>query len=357
MEFNCRAARLVLLTFCFLTSLLSCAGQVKSTALPDRQSSEPNMVWTTFQDPFERAFSVDVPKGWTAKGGLFRLGYSDQRPMVDLRSPDGRISVRLGDVSIPAYANPAQFHQREGETYDLGAQAQMIVAKYRSGPQFAILYSHARFADACKDPQTDLSDSDFALPDYLPMETAPKQSSAGEVAYRCGSKGDTTVAFVYAKTMAFGDLWLVPTLGSCSSPSDRAALARNVLRHAALSFHVNPEWLAYQKRMDAAGLEYQRMRQQRRMNELQAQVQQFESQMRAMQSQVNAFERHQAANAAQVEGFTNALVGVTPTTDPLTGENRTVWTGTKNNYWVNGVGQVVNATNAPAPGWRQLQPQ
>jgi SAM-dependent methyltransferase len=30
--------------------------------------------WVQFQDPFEHAFTVDVPKGWTAKGGLFRLG-------------------------------------------------------------------------------------------------------------------------------------------------------------------------------------------------------------------------------------------------------------------------------------------
>jgi hypothetical protein len=113
--------------------------------------------------------------------------------------------------------------------------------------------------------------------------------------------------------------------------------------------------MEYQKRMDAEGLAYQRARQQRRLNELQAQVQQFESKMRAMQNQVNAFESHQAQQAAQVEGFTNALIGVTPTTDPLTGENRMVWTGPKDNYWVNGTGQVVNATNAPAPGWRQLQ--
>ena len=32
-----------------------------------------------------------------------------------------------------------------------------------------------------------------------------------------------------------------------------------------------------------------------------------------------------------------------------------VWTGPKSNYWVNGTGQVVNSTNAPAAGWRQLQ--
>lgn len=91
------------------------------------------------------------------------------------------------------------------------------------------------------------------------------------------------------------------------------------------------------------------------MAELERQVQQFEATMRAMQDQVKAFETRQDAQARQVESFTNTLVGVTPTTDPLTGENRLVWTGPKDNYWVNGLGQVVNSTNAPGPGWRQLQ--
>src|SRR3974377_1340440 len=49
--------------------------------------------WTTFQDPFERAFTVEVPQGWAVRGGLFRLGITDERPMVDLTSPDGRINV------------------------------------------------------------------------------------------------------------------------------------------------------------------------------------------------------------------------------------------------------------------------
>jgi hypothetical protein len=107
--------------------------------------------------------------------------------------------------------------------------------------------------------------------------------------------------------------------------------------------------------MDAEGLQYQRLRQQGRVRDLQAQVQQFEARMQAMQNQVNAFEQHQAAQAAQVESFTNVLNGITPTTDPLTGTQRNVWTGPNANYWVNGLGQVVNSNSAPAAGWRQLQ--
>jgi hypothetical protein len=312
------------------------------------------MTWTQFQDPFEHAFSLEVPQGWAARGGLFRLGYSDQRPMMDLRSPDGKISIRIGDVAVPSYVLPNAYHTREGEVYDLGAQAQLIVARYRTGPEFAVLYSQARFHDLCRNPQPDATDAGFVVPDYIPLEGAG-ETSAGQIAWRCETSDGPRVVFAFTRTMQANGLWQVPTIVSFMAPPEQSALARSIALQMVRSMHISPEWMERQKQMDAEGMQYQRMRQQGRMQALQQQVRQFEAQMQAMQNQVNAFERHQAAQASQVEGFTNALIGVTPTTDPLTGEQRDVWTGTKANYWVNGQGQVLNSTDAPAAGWRQLQ--
>lgn len=314
------------------------------------------MAWSQFQDPYEHAFALDVPEGWTVKGGLFRLGYSDERPMVDLRSPDGSIEIRLGDVAIPSYTVPNAYHAHEGEVYDLGAQARLIVARYRTGPEFAVLYSQARFGKECRNPQPDAADAGMTVPDYLPQENAT-EASAGQIAWRCETPGGARVAFAYTKTALYQGIWQVPTLVSFVAPPEKAAAARTLALHCAHSLQIKPEWLEYQKRMDAEGLQYQRMRQQGRIRDLEAQVQQFEARMQAMQRQVNAFEQHQAAQAAQVESFTNVLNGITPTTDPLTGERREVWTGPSSNYWVNGVGEVVNSNAAPAAGWRQLQVQ
>ena len=338
---------------CLLLASLSIPAKAQRAA-----TSTPNLrvEWIQFQDPFEKAFTVDVPKGWAVKGGLFRLGYSDERPMVDLLSPDGAINIRLGDVSIPTYTNPQQFHEREGQIYDLGAQAHMVVERYRTGPEFAVLYAQARFAKTCHDPQSDPQASDFSLKDDLPQDsTAPTQASGGQTAFHCVTDHGPRIAYAYTRTALYGQIWQAPAVVSFLAPPDDVASVRDIVSHAVQSFHLNPDWLEYQKRMDAEGLDYQRVRQQGRMRELQAQVQQFETKMQAMQNQVNAFERRQSAQAAQVESFSNVLNGVTPTTDPLTGENRLVWTGPKSNYWVNGLGQVVNSTNAPAAGWRQLQ--
>jgi hypothetical protein len=311
------------------------------------------LTWISFEDPFEKAFTLEVPRGWTVRGGLFRLGFSDERPMVDLISADGRVKVRLGDLSIPVYTAPNQYHGREGEIYDLGAQARLVVAKYRSGPEFAVLYSHVRFYQECRDAAADAANVDFTIPDYIPSEGVPARTSNGQIAYRCGS--GEQVVYAFARTTSTGDIWSVPTLGSFLSPPDQVGLARSVLEHCAQTFKLSPEWIEHQKQLDAYALQYQRARQQQRMQELGQQVQQFEAKMQAMRDQVSAFERHQNAQSAQVEGFSQALRGVTPTIDPFTGEAKEVWTGPNGNYWTNGVGGVVNSTNAPAAGWRQMQ--
>ena len=103
--------------------------------------------WTTFQDPLEKAFTVEVPQGWTARGGLFRMGYSDERAMIDLISPDGRVNVRLGDLAIPAYTVPTQSHDREGDMVDLGARRSWLlraIAAGRSSPCSILMRGSSR---------------------------------------------------------------------------------------------------------------------------------------------------------------------------------------------------------------------
>jgi len=334
----------------FWSCQLNAAGQQANRGT----DASSGTAWTHFQDPFEHAFTVDVPQGWTVRGGLFRFGFSDQRPMVDLRSPDEKIAVRIGDVSVPSYTLPNAYHTREGEVYDLGAQAQLIVARYRTGPEFAVLYSQARFHDLCRNPQPDATDAGFSVPDYIPLDGSG-ETSVGQIAWRCEAADGPRVVFVDTRTLQANGIWQVPTIVSFMAPPDKSALARSIALQMVRSFHISPDWIERQKQMDAQGIAYQRMRQQGRITELQQQIRQFEAQMHAMQNQVNAFERHQAAQADQVQGFTNALIGVTPTADPLTGEQRDVWTGTKQNYWANGLGQVVSSTDAPAAGWHQLR--
>lgn len=187
------------------------------------------------------------------------------------------------------------------------------------------------------------------------MDASVKESSSGNISYRCDSDAGPRMVLAYAKTAMYGTLWQVHTLVSIVAAPDRLDQARAIVLESVKSMHFNPQWIEYQKRMDAEGLEYQRARQQQRRREIAQQVQQFEAKMQAMQQQVNAFEHRQQASAAQFQQFDNVINGVTPTVDPLTGDARDVWTGPKANYWKNGLGTVVNSNTQPGPGWHQLQ--
>jgi hypothetical protein len=183
-----------------------------------------------FQDPLEQAFTMDVPQGWSVKGSLFRLGYSDYRAMIDLQSAGGKTGIRVGDVAIRSYSLASQFHQREGNLYDLGAQAQMTVARYRSGQDFAVLYAKTRFSSLCQNLTPKQSDGPAPIQDKS-AQTSPRevQSSAGEVTYRCEDGSGPRTAYVYARTTLYQGLWQVSMLASFITPADQVAVARNIL--------------------------------------------------------------------------------------------------------------------------------
>lgn len=354
-------ARLILrkspvsLVVCFVVCTLfpNCS----SSALEAQASSTASSyaTWVKFQDPHEHAFTVEIPQGWRVKGGLFRLGYSDFRIMVDLKSPDGKTNIRFGDVGVPTYSLPDRNYTREGQPYDLGLQGQMVIARYRSGRDYATLYAQSRFRNFCQSVTPEPTDSSSPVADKGDHDSDLIQTSTGQVTYRCDTREGVRTAYVYCRTSLHRGYWSVPWIVSFITPSDQVAAVRNIILRSTESVHLNPEWVQHQKELDREGLEYQRRVQQGRMAQMSRQVQQFESQMRSNQNQVNAFERQQEGQRLQVQQFDDALVGVTPTHDPLTGENRRVWTGTKHYQWINGLGQVKDSDTSPGPGWRQLE--
>jgi len=339
---------------------LGTAGVRWGAATPPRMGESdrpPSMEWVTFTDPYEQAFTIEVPKGWTAKGGLYRLGYSDHRQMIDLTSPDGRINVRIGDVAIPIYFLPTA-SVRQGEVMDLGAQARGTAAAYAGGQDFAARYGPARFRALCPTLTPRQADGTPPVPPYtlMPDEAKPQQSSSGQVRYDCGGGDASRVAYAYSETMLFASFWLVPRVVSFVAPPDQVTLARSILSHGIQTLHQLPAWEAKQRQYDQEAVVYQQRRQQQRRTSLQRQVAQFEANMQGMQSQVNSFEAGQARQAKQVEGMGNTLTGIVPTTDPY-GNPRNVSIGPSSSYWINGAtGETRNAAQSPGAGWQELTP-
>jgi uncharacterized coiled-coil protein SlyX len=317
--------------------------------------SPSSIIWMTFQDPNEQAFTIDAPKGWHIKGGAFRMGYSDVRAMVDMTSPDGTIQIRIGDVAIPTYALPTPSHP-PGDIVDLGAQAQMRSARYHTGQQFATIYAETHFIRVCRRLEPLASQSAPPLQDDKAKSAEVVQSTFGQATYTCDSPQGKRIAYAYPCTNLQSNLWQVKTLASYLAPAESEVDPREALRHSFHSLQISPAWIERQKQEDAYGLAYQRARQQQRLYALGQQVAQFEQQINAMRNQVADFERGQQRQADQVRSFTNALNGITPTIDPY-GNERDVWTAPYANYWRNGSGTVVNSTDSPGAGWTKLKPE
>src|ERR1700722_2046932 len=112
--------------------------------------------WITVRDTREQAFSVNVPKGWTVRGGMFHVGALNPRPVVDMVSPDGKTDIRIGDNTIPAYglANPvlARMGLTEGKVMMLRG-TWPIVARYRKADEYVARYGPAHFGAMCQSPQ------------------------------------------------------------------------------------------------------------------------------------------------------------------------------------------------------------
>ena len=339
---QCLVALLALL---FASGCGSNAGRASAPGAPGG-----DMVWEKYEDPLEQAFTLEAPKGWTVKGGMFRLGYSDHRVMVDMISPDGNINIRLGDLAVPTYFLPNQSHH-EGEVYDLGAQAQGRVARYRPGQEFAKGYGKVRFARVCQ--SLTLQPSTQPPLTHLDTPQGVSQASEGEATYACGDR----TAYVYAKTALMSGLWHASSLTSYVAPEGQVALTRSIILHSSKSFQLNPAWVQKQNQLDQEALVYQRQRQRDRMTVFNAQVRQFEANMQGMRDQVASFERGQAQRQSQFQQVDNIISGITPSVDPY-GNMVNAVNGPKSRTWYKpGTGEQRSSDLSPGPGWVPLTPQ
>jgi len=114
------------------------------------EAPKDNPDWVRYTDSAEGAFSMDVPVGWQVQGGMYRFGYFDVRWMMDVRSLDSKIILRIFDVNVPPYTLPGPHTGRDGQPYSRPQQFQMMVSNYQQGQLYAELYAKNRFSSLCK---------------------------------------------------------------------------------------------------------------------------------------------------------------------------------------------------------------
>jgi hypothetical protein len=314
-------------------------------------ASAADLQWITMQETQEHSFSVDVPKGWNTTGGLYWFSPQEPRMWVDMRSPDGKVDIRLGDHDVPkVYQIPNWVFDRAGVhegmwTFSGGVRNKLMLLHYQPGQIFANMYGQVRFAQNC---QT-LEPKQMNV--RQPLFKAPIPSSredAGDVIYRCVSNGQEMVAYAVAETEyipvpGFGytpaqDFWLLIGLSSFMSPKDQGIDTWKAMWHSISTFRINPEWWSRFTRAFTAAA-------QRNAQTTQAAIKQSNAE----------FEQRQAQMAKQTDDFNRILTNSTLRVDPATGNQLEVPTGQWKTYWISGAGQTVSSALSPGSAFHELK--
>jgi hypothetical protein len=260
-------------------------------------------------------------------------------------SPDGRVSIRMGDWGVPRFTVPTRQMEQlgftEGKPYSPGQPpTTTIVARYRSGADFADLYGQARFSKACQplEPKSIKS----VDPIFTKAHDGPQSTTAGEVIYRCAGQGQEKVAYVYAETSLYEMLgtgnWATGYLVSFLAPKELADSTYKLGFQSAASFTVNPQWQLRQQKINADQAAAA-------LRNFQITVQETEARYRQWSSTMSR----------QAQNFSHALSGRTLTVDPSTGQKREVWTGTGATRWIDPLGNVASSTLSPGSSFRALE--
>ena len=234
-------------------------GVLASVLLPSAALAQTApAAWVQFVDPTERAFALDVPQGWTVKGGIKRFSELAAQPWLNATAPDGSIQIFVGDSQVPIFSVPKQ-NQAEGSQVPQGGGAPPAVAlNYRPGFEFAKLYGPKNLATVgCMGAALTGTQS---MPDLANFQTelakahlqgiairggfTPPQHDAGLATFTCQSGGKPMEAGVIVDTaqpVPVG-IWGASLVAGYLTTQGQGAAALASLNHMLATRQPNPQW-------------------------------------------------------------------------------------------------------------------
>jgi len=310
----------------------------------------PAVQWTTFTDPSEHAFTVEVPAGWQVQGSLRRFSTQDVRSEVVARSPDGSMEVFLGDQSVPFFAMPTQMTQwaglREGSIYQLGYGNNAVIARYVPGEAFAQSWGANRIGRACASPRqiagAPLPQADQAMDFGYRQGGIQASTKSGEAKFDCSWQGAPGAGYAFATTLAAqsqggGGIWQASSMSGFASRADHAQQAADILAHMNASFQLDPNWA---QRQSGAVMNASRIV--------------ASTQEAVSQSIKSSFDYKNAVHDRAMEHWSQATRGTATFNDPVAGQRELENT---DHQWRTRDGRTIgtNSSNPPEPGATELQ--
>lgn len=351
-------AVLMAVTGCHSQTYIGSQAKAPQPKTAQAQAAQPKTTggsptWVRYTDNAEGAFSMDVPVGYQVEGGMYRFGYFDVRWMMDIRSLDGKVIIRINDPNIPPYVLPGPHSGRPGQPMVRPKMFQMVVDDYQQARPYAENYTKRRYASVCTSLTPTQADWTPTMPPQWKELDTPVKITDASLAYNCESSNGPRIANAYAVTAIHGHdgLWMVDLMITVLATPDRLEEARSLTQHMINSWEETPQWKVHQEQMTQEGL-----------GQIQVDFQTFMQQMavyhqqrtQAMNQQVAGFEKRMQSQADQVTSFGNILTGVTNLQDPLTGQTYQDFTGPHANYYINGQGVRVNSNVSPGSSFTQM---
>jgi hypothetical protein len=221
--------------------------------------------FTTWREPNEGAYTIDVPQGWSVSGGVMHRTPVDLRSGLNVASPDGAIRMFIGDFDLLPRREPDQLTSMAGMR-EGGVYSDILMARFMNGAQFAERYPAWKL---CRQPQ--IMQSGLLRPESeaLTRQIAPyaysmgtaAMASIGEAAFRCGEAEGFVSATTLLTRPASGQgvsMWFVYQLsGFMARDARQAPFAKQVLSTMLASLRMNRDWEA--RNAQAAGQHAQAM--------------------------------------------------------------------------------------------------
>lgn len=214
--------------------------------------------WAPYAEPTEHAFTVEIPVGWPAQGGLKRLSTGEVRPWLRASAPDGSSEIFIGDPELPDFTPPtpalAAAGLTEGKTYMPGEGRALTLSPYHDGQAFSAEWGRGKISAHCDQVTPSGGRSHpaaaAALEGALGGATPKVVWTAGETGFNCHYRGQSALAWVYAATSLDSrgpfQIWDARTIGGYIAWPNRAGFAATAFAHAARSFAADSDWLTRQ---------------------------------------------------------------------------------------------------------------
>ena len=216
-------------------------------------SSAPSLAYENWTAPPERAFSVEIPKGWSVAGSTTRPATTLVQWSVQVTSPDKTMSVFMGDI-FPVYVEPFAFY-RQGQSVPDPSGYNHPVEPYLAG---------ARFVTAIFGPNS--------LPGFTPLKQQDRPDIAATYAAIPGishyDAGEVDFTFtgltgqkVHGAAVSITELltpspgfviWDEKQLTIWAGTDDTFGEAGDVMAHMATTFSIDPQWLASHQNAEMA---------------------------------------------------------------------------------------------------------